>query len=116
MKGGLEMEPEKLNVAKFHEYTALCGWALALAHARSGHPGIISGYLGKSEAFDDAIWSFSQAYAQQNEKDFGTFCKRSNRASCRWPNEVPDPNSGNHVQHSCRVDRSLARLSAKVAF
>ena len=73
MKGGLKVEPGKLNVAKFHEHTALCSWALALAHARSGHPGIISGYLGKSEAFDDAIRSFSQACAQPNEKDFETF-------------------------------------------
>jgi uncharacterized protein (DUF2252 family) len=75
MKGGLEMDPGKLNVANFHEYTALCGWALALAHAKSGHPAKIAGYLGKSDAFDDAIWSFSKAYSQQNEKDFETFKK-----------------------------------------
>jgi uncharacterized protein (DUF2252 family) len=75
MKGGLEMEAGKLNVANFHEYTALCGWALALAHAKSGHPAKIAGYLGKSEAFDDAMVRFSTAYAQQNLKDFDTFEK-----------------------------------------
>ena len=30
---------------------------------------MISGYLGKSEAFDKAIARFSVAYADQNEKD-----------------------------------------------
>jgi uncharacterized protein (DUF2252 family) len=75
MKGGLDIEPGQLNVANFHEYTALCGWGLALAHAKSGHPAKIAGYLGKSESFDDAIWQFSQAYARQNERDYDTFCK-----------------------------------------
>ena len=30
---------------------------------------MISGYLGKSDAFDEAIAAFSVAYADQNEKD-----------------------------------------------
>ncbi len=30
---------------------------------------MISGYLGKSDAFDKAIAAFSVAYANQNEKD-----------------------------------------------
>jgi NAD(P)H-dependent flavin oxidoreductase YrpB (nitropropane dioxygenase family) len=46
-----------------------CGWTLALSHARSGDPAVISGYLGKSDAFDKAIAAFSVAYADQNEKD-----------------------------------------------
>jgi uncharacterized protein (DUF2252 family) len=75
MKGGLDIEPGKLNVANFHEYTALCGWALALAHAKAGHPAKIAGYLGKSESFDDAIWQFAQAYTRQNEQDYDAFCK-----------------------------------------
>ena len=37
------------------EYAKTCGWALARAHARSGSPGLIAGYLGKSEAFDEAL-------------------------------------------------------------
>ncbi len=43
--------------------------ALALAHARSGPSALISGYLGKGDAFDRALVSFSVAYADQNEKD-----------------------------------------------
>src|SRR5262245_27077514 len=50
-------------------YAKWCGRALALAHARSGIAVQLSGYMGKSEAFDDAITDFAMAYAAQNEKD-----------------------------------------------
>jgi NAD(P)H-dependent flavin oxidoreductase YrpB (nitropropane dioxygenase family) len=50
-------------------YAALCGWTLARAHARSGEPAQISGYLGKSEVFDTAISRFAVAYADQGERD-----------------------------------------------
>ena len=39
------------------QYAKICGWALARAHAHSGEPAAISGYLGKSDAFDKAIAS-----------------------------------------------------------
>jgi uncharacterized protein (DUF2252 family) len=51
------------------EYAELCGWALARAHARSGAPAQISGYLGKTDAFDKAIATFASAYADQSERD-----------------------------------------------
>jgi uncharacterized protein (DUF2252 family) len=51
------------------EYARLCGWTLAHAHARSGEPAKITGYLGESEKFDEAIADFSVAYADQTEKD-----------------------------------------------
>ena len=51
------------------EYAAVCGWTLAHAHARSGEPTKISGYLGKSDAFDEAIADFARAYADQSEQD-----------------------------------------------
>ena len=47
-----------------------CGPTLALSHARSGDPALISGYLGKGDAFDQAIEAFSVAYADQNDKDY----------------------------------------------
>ena len=47
-----------------------CGHTLALSHARSGDPALISGYLGKSDAFDKAIEAFSVAYADQNDEDY----------------------------------------------
>ncbi len=51
------------------EYVEACGWALARAHARSGAPAAISGYLGKSDRFDRALAKFSIAYADQSERD-----------------------------------------------
>ncbi len=51
------------------QYAEICGWTLARAHARSGAPAQISGYLGKSDHFDKAIADFSIAYADQSERD-----------------------------------------------
>ena len=50
-------------------YAELCGRTLAHAHAKSGDTAMISGYLGKSDTFDQAIGQFALAYADQNEKD-----------------------------------------------
>ena len=44
--------------------------ALARAHARSGDPAQISGYLGNSDLFDQAIALFAEAYADQTERDY----------------------------------------------
>ncbi|MGH7879081.1 MAG: DUF2252 family protein, partial [Candidatus Binataceae bacterium] len=58
------------------EYFAeACGWALALAHARSGDPAMIAGYLGSGEAFDDALVKFAEAYADQTERDHAALLK-----------------------------------------
>ncbi len=50
-------------------YGALCGWALARAHACSGDRIAIAAYLGGSDVFDQAITQFAAAYADQNERD-----------------------------------------------
>jgi uncharacterized protein (DUF2252 family) len=61
---------ETFGRAEMAVFAGWCGRALALAHARSGDPAMISGYVGKkSDAFDEAIASFSFAYADQNEQD-----------------------------------------------
>jgi uncharacterized protein (DUF2252 family) len=46
-----------------------CGWALARAHAKAGSPIRISGYLGSSDSFDEAMGKFALAYADQTERD-----------------------------------------------
>ncbi len=51
-------------------YGALCGWTLARAHARSGDRVAIAAYLGGGSSFDRAILDFSNAYAEQNERDY----------------------------------------------
>jgi hypothetical protein len=50
----------------------MCGWTLARAHAKSGDAATISGYLGKSDAFDRALGKFALAYADQIQKDHAT--------------------------------------------
>lgn len=82
MKGGIEFaEGDRKAVAGFKEYCALCGWALALAHAKSGDAAMISGYCGKSTVLDDAMARFALAYASQTERDHETLekARRSGR-------------------------------------
>ena len=66
---------EKLNAADLAEYAALCARALARAHACSGDPSQIGGYLGSGGAFDQAIVKFAVAYADQTEHDHATLVK-----------------------------------------
>jgi uncharacterized protein (DUF2252 family) len=51
------------------QYADLCGSILARAHARCSEPALISGYLGRSDKFDQAIADFALAYADQAERD-----------------------------------------------
>lgn len=67
-KGSAEVEA--LSPAAMEGYAELCGWTLARAHARSGDRVAIAAYLGKGEAFDQAIAGFAEAYADQNEADY----------------------------------------------
>ena len=60
---------ETFGQSEMDIYAGWCGRALALSHARSGNAAMLSGYMGKSDAVDQAIAAFSKAYADQNEKD-----------------------------------------------
>jgi uncharacterized protein (DUF2252 family) len=62
-------EIERLTPRTFDVYARLCGWTLARAHARSGDRVAIAAYLGGGDGFDRAIAAFSEAYADQNERD-----------------------------------------------
>jgi uncharacterized protein (DUF2252 family) len=66
---------EVFNPGWMAEFAGFCGWALARAHARSGGAAQISGYLGKSDVFDQAIADFAAAYADQDERDHAVFKK-----------------------------------------
>jgi hypothetical protein len=67
---------EVFNRSVMMQYADLCGWTLARAHARSGEPAKISGYLSKSsDKFDEAIADFSVAYADQTERDHKVLTK-----------------------------------------
>ncbi len=66
-----------------------CGRTLALSHARSGDPALISGYLGKGDAFDKAIEAFSVAYADQNEEDYAAIKRAIKRGKLKAVVEAP---------------------------
>jgi hypothetical protein len=65
----ISIRVETFGPAEMDLYATWCGRALALSHARSGCSAMLSGYMGKSDAFDRAIADFSMGYANQNEKD-----------------------------------------------
>jgi uncharacterized protein (DUF2252 family) len=65
----ISIRVETFGRAELDLYAKWCGRALALSHARSGRPAMLSGYMGKSDTFDRAIADFSLAYADQNESD-----------------------------------------------
>jgi uncharacterized protein (DUF2252 family) len=56
-------------------YSRMCALALARAHARSGDAAMISGYMGSSDIFDDAICDFAVEYADQTQRDHRAFVK-----------------------------------------
>ena len=60
------------------DYARLCGRTLARAHARSGDPAVIAGYMGTSGVFDDALAAFAMAYAAQTVVDHAALVKARN--------------------------------------
>ncbi len=66
-KGSADLET--IDATSLKIYAAVCGWTLALAHARSGDAAAIAGYLGSSDRFDRAMVSFADRYADRNEAD-----------------------------------------------
>jgi uncharacterized protein (DUF2252 family) len=67
-KGSAEVG--RLDPRMLQTYGALCGAALARAHARSGDRIAIGSYLGSGDTFDRAIVTFAGIYADQNQRDF----------------------------------------------
>jgi uncharacterized protein (DUF2252 family) len=61
---------EIMKAKNMTDYAKACGWAVARAHARTGDPSLLSGYLGKGNEFANAIAKFSVSYANQNDIDY----------------------------------------------
>ena len=72
-KGSAEIE--QMVPKAMAAYGTLCGWTLARAHARSGDRIAIASYLGSGDSFDRAILQFSEAYAEQNDRDYKKLAK-----------------------------------------
>jgi uncharacterized protein (DUF2252 family) len=73
MKYGIDIGG--LRPAGMRLHAEVCAWALARAHARSGNPAEIAGYLGPGAVFDDALAAFATAYADQTERDHSALVK-----------------------------------------
>ena len=73
MKYGIDLSG--LRPAGMRLHAEVCAWALARAHARSGNPAEIAGYLGPGAVFDDALAGFATAYADQTERDHTVLVK-----------------------------------------
>ncbi len=64
------VEVEAMDRRAMTVYGRLCAATLAHAHARSGDRIAIAAYLGRSDVFDRAMLAFSEAYAEQNGRDY----------------------------------------------
>jgi uncharacterized protein (DUF2252 family) len=62
-------EVETMDPVLFTAYVEMCATTLARAHARTGDSAQIAGYLGNGDAFDQAIATFAETYADQAERD-----------------------------------------------
>ncbi len=74
---------DTLPLASFIKYAGYCGWAAARAHAKTGDAAQISGYLGRSDAFDEALKRFARHYADQTEQDYTALVKAAKSGKIR---------------------------------
>ena len=68
-------DPETLEEDAFVGLSRLCAWTLSHAHAKTGDRHAIAGYLGNSDAFEEAMVKYAASYADQNEADYEMFLK-----------------------------------------
>ncbi len=59
----------ELIAPRLVEFATACGETLARAHARTGDPVAMAGYIGKGSRFAAGIGRFARRYADQNERD-----------------------------------------------
>ena len=71
----ISADVENMDDEMLRRYADACGWALARAHARSGDPAMIAGYMGSGRIFDEAVCDFAADYADQAERDHRAFVK-----------------------------------------
>jgi uncharacterized protein (DUF2252 family) len=71
----IKFEIDRFDATHMIQFASGCGATLARAHARSGEPSAIAGYLGKGAAFEEAVARFALAYADQAEQDYEAFVK-----------------------------------------
>jgi uncharacterized protein (DUF2252 family) len=67
MKGSIDLE--RLDTDDLALYGRICGAVLARAHTRAGGATQTTGYLGDTDAFDNAVAEWADAYADLTERD-----------------------------------------------
>ena len=66
----MKVIPDSARIApRLVQFASACGEVLARAHARTGDAAAIHGYIGRGEAFDEAMAAFAFSYAEQNARD-----------------------------------------------
>jgi uncharacterized protein (DUF2252 family) len=66
---------EDLRGEGLNQYAEICGELLARGHARSGDAIALSGYIGTSDRFIEAIAEFAVDYADQTDVDYQEFMR-----------------------------------------
>ena len=95
-KGSADVEG--MNPKTLAIYAEICGWTLARAHARSGDAIAIASYLGTGDTFDQAMGTFAEAYADQNERDYAALRGGGDgRARRRRDGLVRNVDQGSHT-------------------
>ncbi len=80
---------DRLDRNSLAAYGELCAWTLARSHARGSKAGEITGYIGKSEKFDEAIVSYALAYKRRNASDFAALQQADEQGN--FPQAAPTP-------------------------
>ncbi len=71
----MKLDLDQMSRREWTEYVEICGAALARAHARTGDPARIGGYLGTNATFAEAMAKFAVRYADQMERDYRSLLK-----------------------------------------
>jgi hypothetical protein len=66
---------EDLRGPVLANFATMCGWAVARAHAKSGHATRLSGYVGTSGKLAESLADFACSDADQCEQDFAAFTR-----------------------------------------
>ena len=78
---------EWLSGKPFNFYSWACGALLGRAHSRWGEAAALAGYCGNSEALDEALADFAEAYGDQTERDHAVMLKAI------WAGRIPSEKS-----------------------
>lgn len=73
MKASVDLA--ELDWDQFEAYAKTCAWVLGIGHAQSPTAGLILGYVGHSDRFDQAVAKWSQSYVTQVAADYQSFQK-----------------------------------------